>query len=301
MQGHKMYKLGISIAASWAWGVSLGVSYDILQTMGVKTFIPWAACNTLALSVFGVFANKYPAYLKLRHALPVKAAMIGIQIFCIWINIKIMGAYVGNRWATVITIIVFVLTYLYKFPFSVESDQWQYAAMVGALLLIVLTGNRDIRVTANLPADIKWLVPACLGLLAGPFIDGQQFQRAKETKSIKPWIIGSVGFGAYLLLVFISHSTTSHLSNVLISITIIAVATSTLDSCIASLQDLTSDTWAIVISLSALAVWPLFLSKTATQIWAWYATARIFIVIPMIAYTIREEKRWKSGKKTNTL
>lgn len=301
MQGHKMYKLGISIAASWAWGVSLGVSHSILQTMGLSAFIPWAIANTLAPFVFGAFVRKYPEYLEFRHNQAVKAAMIGIQIFCIWINVKIMGSYIGNTSSTLITLVVFILTYLYRFPFTIKSNFWQYATFISALALIIITGKASSVQLASEPINLSWVIPACLGLMAGPFLDGQQHQRAQETDSIKPWMIGSACFGFYLFLVFLTFFANSPFSRILLAITIIAVATSTLNSSVSALQNLAGNKWAIIISLTALVFWPLFLNNTAVQIWTWYATGRIFVVIPMIVCTIRRCRKWNNGKKTNTL
>lgn len=208
-----------------------------------------------------------------------------------------MAAYVGTTWASIAALATFVLTYRWKFPYSVISDQWQYVAMVGALVTIMASGRQDTAVLNWTPIDPKWLTPACIGLAAGPFIDGQQFQRAAATTSMRPWIIASAAFGLYMMLVFGAYISQSRLANILLAITVIAVATSTLDSCVASLQDLIGDRWAMAVSLGAFITWPLFESRTAVQVWTWYATARIFVVIPMIIYTIWEDRQWKNGKK----
>lgn len=287
------FKMGISAAASWAWGVSLGVSFSILQNMGVESWLAWAAVNTIALAVFGAFVTRYPNYLRLRRNSFVNLAMVGIQVFCVWINVKIMAAYVGPMWASVAALVTFLLTYRWKLPYSVGSDQWQYAAMVGALALIFASGRRDMSVLTSMPVNPKWLIPACVGLACGPFIDGQHFQRA-ELMAMRGWIIGSLAFGIYLSLVFLAYVTRSALASAMLAVTVIAVATSTLDSSVASLQDLIGDRWAIVVSMAAFLSWPLFESRTAVQIWTWYATGRIFVVVPMIVYAVREA--WRHGR-----
>lgn len=297
MQQFSNSKLGISSAASWAWGVSLGVSFSILKTMGLYSFLPWAICNVLALFIYGVFVAKYPGYINLKDNIFIKLAMVGIQIFCIWINIKIMATYIGAGWATTVAAIVFLLTYRYKFKFSVESDQWQYLTMVGGLVLVVLTGKFNLNVLNYQPVNANWVIPACIGLLAGPFLDGQQFQRAEEIKGVFPWFLASLAFGLYLSLVFLAFLSQGAISQVLFAIIIIAVATSTLDSCIAALQDLSGDILAIIISIIALFSWPLFATKTATQIWTWYATARIFVVVPMILFTVWRHRNGAMAKR----
>ena len=46
-------KLGVSAAASWAWGTSLIVGMEIAQTKGLAAWGIWATANAATLAVFG--------------------------------------------------------------------------------------------------------------------------------------------------------------------------------------------------------------------------------------------------------
>jgi hypothetical protein len=276
------FKLGISMAASWAWGVSLGVSFSILHEKGIIPFLIWGLFNILALTVYGLFVRKYPEYLRLKDNEIVKLAMIGIQIFSIWINVKIMAMFVGDIPASIIATIFFILTYKYGFRFSLNSDQWQYLVMVLGLILVISFGEYENPFIAG--NSINWAIWGGTGLLAGPFLDGQHFQRASKARSIKPFIIASIAFGLYLTLVYFAAYYNNGIAGILMVLIVIAVATSTLDSCIASMQYLTNNRTTVIISILALIIWPVFKTKTAVEIWSIYAIGRIYIVVPMILW-----------------
>lgn len=53
----KQAKLGVSVAASWAWGTSLIVGMEIAQQKGLKTWLIWAIANAATLAVFGALTR----------------------------------------------------------------------------------------------------------------------------------------------------------------------------------------------------------------------------------------------------
>jgi len=282
------YKLGISMAASWAWGISLGVSFSILQEKGVIPFLLWGTFNIIALTVYGLFIRKYPKYLNLKNNQIVKMFMLIMQIWAIWINVKIMAMFVGDIPATIIAAVFFFLTYKYGFNFSLNSDQWQYLIMIVGLILVIVLGKHENNfVMGN---NINWAIWGGIGLLTGPFIDSQHFQRASKAKSIKPFIIASIAFGLYLTLVYLAAYFNNGIAAILMALIVIAVSTSTLDSCIASLQYLTNNKLTIIISVLALIIWPIFKTRTAVEIWSIYGIGRIYIVIPLIILTVWRTK-----------
>jgi hypothetical protein len=294
------WALGISAAASWAWGVSLGVSFDILRTKGLATWATWAAANTSALLVFGAFVTAFPRYLRLRRVAPIKAAMVIIQLFCIWINVRIMADFIGQWWAAFAALLTFGLTYRWRLSYSVASDRWQYAVMLGALAAVTWIGRHGAAVPPAVPLDVRWLTPAVAGLLAGPLLDGQQFQRA-ELMTMRGWLVAGGSFAVYMALVYGAYAAHGAATTVLLAVVIVAVSTSTLDSCVASLQDLVGDRVTIALSLMAFATWRVFEHQTAIQIWSWYAMGRVFVVVPMVVFVIWEARSsWKNGRKNAT-
>lgn len=287
------FKLGISMSASWAWGVSLGVSFSILQTKGLIPFIFWGIFNVLALTVYGLYILKYPNYLKFKDNKVIKLAMVIIQIFAIWINIKIMYDFIENYYiATIIAFIVIALTLKYKFKFSLESDQWQYLIMIIGLILVILTGNKTIK-AINMGSSINWALWGGICLLAGPFLDGQQFQRANKARNLKPFLVASLSFAIYLVLVLFAYFVNAN--SILLSIIVIAVSTSTIDSAVASMEYIAGNENAKMFAITALGTWPFFMTNTAAEIWGWYASGRVFIVIPLIIMGVYYGQTQKRG------
>ena len=50
----------MSLAATWAWGTSLVVGMETVQTKGWIPFIIWAVANSLAIPLFGFIAYRIP-------------------------------------------------------------------------------------------------------------------------------------------------------------------------------------------------------------------------------------------------
>lgn len=285
-------KIGISAGVTWAWGVSLGVGLKILTTMGAKSFIIWASANTLALAIFGFVVSKCPAYLKFQEHKLIKCFMIIIQIFCIWVNTKTLIEFINIPWTVIIVALTFIVTYLYKFKFVIDSNQWQYGLYFLSLLLIIFTREKNIFINID-NTNYLWLIPASIGLICGPFLDGQHFQRMRVIQKGYPYYIGSLVFGIYMVLIFFVGQSNGPFSKILLISTIIWVVTSTLNSCVSALQEMAGDKKAVIISILALVSLPLFYQQSVITIWSWYAIGRIFIVIPLIFIAWRQNGRIK--------
>lgn len=50
----------MSLAATWAWGTSLVVGMETVQTKGWIPFIIWAVANSLTIPLFGFIAYRIP-------------------------------------------------------------------------------------------------------------------------------------------------------------------------------------------------------------------------------------------------
>jgi len=288
-------RLGVSMAASWAWGVSLAVSFAILVERGLTPFLIWGTANILALLVYGLFVRRFPDYLGFGSNRLVVLCMGLIQVFAIWINFKIMAVYTSVYIAMIISILLFICVFVWGFRFSLESDTWQYLIMVSGLAIVILSGTKtspDAVLLTN--ENLKWAIIGAVGLLTGPFLDAQQLQRAKTATSLKPFAISATVFGFYLALVLIAASYAAGASAILLAIIVVAIATSTLDSCVASLQHIAGNRLAIVVSLFALMSWRVMESPSISEFWFMMATARIYIVVPLILIAV-----WcKHGRKT---
>lgn len=287
--------LGISMTASWAWGVSFAVGTSIISEKGILPFLIWALANSSALLVFGIFILKYPKYLSFSDLWYVKVPMVVIQIFSIWINIKIMAYYTTVNISIILTAIVFLLVWIYGFKSSIKRNVIQFVVLICALLAIIFIGDPlkpNVPLMNNNLDYISWAIVGGMGLISGPFIDGQQHQRALLAKNINPFLISSFCFGLYMVLVLIVSYYSTGFGWLLLAITVIGLATSTLEAATSALQKLINIKSGIIISVLALLSWEIIKSPTIADFWFWYATKRIFIVIPLCLAAI-----WFSRKQ----
>ncbi|MDD4972575.1 MAG: hypothetical protein PHT07_24350, partial [Paludibacter sp.] len=224
------------MSASWAWGISLVVGHQIIQTKGLYPFLIWGIFNVFALFVYGLFVLKFKNYLKINNYSIVKYFMTIIQIFAIWVNMKAMIQYSNVCIGCVVALVIILLTLKYKFPFSVDSDQWQYLIMtLGCFVFAFISGFEQPEIKHGESYDmILWGIWGGIALISGPFLDAQHLQRAKVSRSIRPFIIASASFGIYMIGVFVLYLSGTLVAKIYITIIVMAVATSTIDSAIAS-------------------------------------------------------------------
>jgi len=304
MQKYSDLKIGISFTASWAWGISLGIGHTMLRTRGLIPFSVWAICNIFSLLFFGWFVKRNPVFINITKNSLVKVFLMITQIYAIWINTRIMAQYLstgtiyGDLLAGMVTLVVMLATFKGKLHFSILSDQWQYAVMVIGLTVVAILGykNGDIRfikMAAN--SDLGWGLWMGAGILMAPFHNAMYFQREEQTTSFRPYWIHTAAFGLYMLLVGITGIFDYKWSNILTSIIIIAITTSSQDSAVAAMQYLIGDKWTVIICLVLLLSWPLSRTAQAINVWELYQTARIFIILPLIIYY------WRWGRSIKKL
>jgi hypothetical protein len=288
-------KMGLSMAASWAWGVSLAVSFSILETKGLIPFTIWGFCNIAALLVFGMFTLKYPTYLNWMDNRIAKLFMLVIQIFSIWINIKVLAVFTSAGIAMLCAVALCFAVSKWGFSFSVKSDIAQYLMMIIGLIMIILIGlvlgsfeNKYQLLMSE--SYITWAIYGGIGLLSGPFLDVQQLQRAANNPAKETFVYASGFFGIYLLLVFLASFFKAGVAGwivaFLLAISIMGITTSTIDAAVAALYRITTRTKAIIISLAAISSWWVIQTPTVSDFWYLYATSRIYVVVPMILIVV---------------
>ncbi|MCH7787655.1 MAG: hypothetical protein IIC22_09105 [Chloroflexi bacterium] len=52
--------LGLSMAASWTWAISIMVGMALLQQKGIVPYVMWWGMNILALPVYGWVIRRFP-------------------------------------------------------------------------------------------------------------------------------------------------------------------------------------------------------------------------------------------------
>src|SRR6056297_1019795 len=180
--------LGVSMAASWAWGVSIVLTMQFLLTKGEIPFLFWALANSITIPVFGYVAYKLKNLQAQLNNIIIKYSMIIIQLFSLWVQIQAIyqisleigineiGAKVLGMGAG----IFFVILVLKKgLKMSMFTDQIQWIITIGAGIVLMFLGLKS-GTPANLPLGLepehmRWAWLGSLILLSGPFVDLQQW------------------------------------------------------------------------------------------------------------------------------
>ena len=142
--------LGMSAAASWAWGTSLVVGMQIARQKGLGAWTVWAAANTLALPLFGELARRGLLGPHVFNRPWIRRFALAIQCFCLVIQMNIIfevleamglsawGAYaaaVGTGW------LFTLLMYRHGLVTSIRTDIWQWGITMAAILIIIGMGQ----------------------------------------------------------------------------------------------------------------------------------------------------------------
>lgn len=233
-------KIGISLTASWAWGVSIVVGMEVFQEKGLAAFIVWAVGNSLALLVFGALALRVKSGITLKDVtgsrFMYRFAFV-IQFFSALANmtaLKVAAQFLGLSpllFAACACAVAILYTWRSGLKASVETDVLQLAIWMVLLVVAIAAGKwgGGVLVTSGVP-DIRWAAWGSLTLVAAPFLDQQLWQRrfALKYDSLQPFIVGSLCFAAYMVLVALAAY--YRIGGVVIGLVILMVAMSTLDS-----------------------------------------------------------------------
>lgn len=308
--------IGISMCASWAWGVSLLVTLSVLEQRGVVPFWIWATMNTLAIPLFGWVIMKLPHLFKQIDHPALKTFMIVIQLFSIMINIQAVYeaaqmagfSHTVATWIGVLTGIVFVAsTYKNGLKVSMFTDQFQWMiALAGLIILIGLgmeTGEFKPLPMGTTAPDLNWAFYSWILLFCGPFVDLQGWQRAKlaiQEKQTAAFKWSGVFFFAYMLLVYLfAHFARTDEMGWIIFVVAFMVATSTLDSNAAALQEI-GHKKGFILGMAACIFWPLLKEYGILALWTTVASFRMIAVVIMLAIAIhvRITGRGQNGEET---
>lgn len=326
------WRIGLSTAASWSWGVSLAVGMAIMHTKGLLPFIIWTIGNILALPLFGAVRRFLPLskYWPL-FIFPIVVLFFFIEFFCIILNLQgLLSGFGGNvkgivsysflsgNTATmvVISMALFIVWYIHKggLKISVLTDFAQYGIQLFAVILMAGTGyflghqnNVEWIVVNEAVNGLEWAKFGFFGIIVGALSAGHQWQRfsaieEKNILSVSLW--GGFLFGIYMFFVGLTaYFFTPHIVlGMLFLITMIALASSSIDSGVAGLEYvlncLTFEKWkksdlkirpyhvASVFACIAILAWPYFMKSGITEIWTFMAKIRIPIILFFIAGTI---------------
>lgn len=226
---------GNTIGLSWMWGLGLFFSVQFTIQFGMLGLLCFAIPNALGLFLFGYITDKvanrsddkeslakfYDAWSK-PFKLPLflyQLAALSLTIFAVvrylWQPLGLTPSFI---YLPLGVLIVLAAAFLLGEEFSIIRIKWSHTAMLGialiAILIIVIAKQPAFFTSARPFAGsdqldkakfFGFLVPIGVGLLVGPWMDLQQWQRAiqirREGKSItSAYAVGSSIF--FLLLIF---------------------------------------------------------------------------------------------------
>jgi hypothetical protein len=228
---------GSSIALSWMWGLGLFFSVQFTYQFGLFGLLTFAIPNAIGLMLFGTFtqmiANRTQGSESLANfftnwSRPFRLIFFLYQILAITLTMFAIIRYLWQPLAIepqalyalylpLTVLIVGAAGCLFGEEFNIKRIKFSHGVLFTIMLIAILTLISGIRKLDNpvTGSDVVqmahdwnfwgYAVPICIGLLLGPWLDLQQWQRAiqihREGVSIwKSYLLGGTLF--FLLLLF---------------------------------------------------------------------------------------------------
>ena len=297
----------MSIAATWAGAGSFIVGSQIANTYGIFPWLLWALGNTLTCIVFGLLAQRMPKLRNVAKSKPVQILMGLMCVFQIWVNMN--GIYemlaptvIGSTVAYVIVYalsIFFIVFYLRQATFrNVATDNMSWLAVYALIALLVVysmltNGVHGISTEID-PVQIRakgWL---CVTLAFCAFFyptfwelldyKEQNEDGTKQISMTRPFIMGGLLFGFYLLFVLAGAFTTySPAVDLLKGVLVALVAVSSLSSFLYGSMVNFGKKLGVIVDIAAVASWQLLVPMGVMGVWTLMQNVRIWMVLAMFA------------------
>lgn len=288
----------MSLAASWAWGTSLVVGMELIQTKGYLPFLIWAIANSLAIPLFGFLAYKIPNLKMIIESKIVAIFMIIVSIFCLWIQLNAIYQYLGNLSifsdiiikAICILIMIALTLFLYKDglikSIFLDNPLWYVCYLILFILLIygVLSDIELYNIKyLNNKSEILWALNSCFILFSGPFMSLQNWQMAEKLKmenKMSSHYIAGLLFSLYMILVAVlAHFKFDGVMNILLVLVVICVAFSTADAAIVGMQKLSGKKIGTLISIVSIIAWLFVIPLGVMGLWTTMGNMRKYVVL----------------------
>jgi len=300
----------MSIAATWAGAGSFIVGTQIAKNFGIFPWLLWALGNTLTCIVFGLLAQRFPKLRAVAKSKPVQILMGLMCVFQIWTNMS--GIYemlsptvIGSTLSYIIVYglsVFFILFYLKKATFrNVATDNFSwllvYLIIAGLVIFSMATNGISGIPTVIDAVQIKSKAWLCVTLSFGAFfyptfwelLDYNE-QNEDETKKInmtKPFVMGGLLFGFYLLFVLAGSLTTySPAVNLIKGILVSLVAISSLSSFLYGTMVNFGKKIGVAVDIAAVASWQLLVPMGVMGVWTLMQNVRIWMVLGMFAVAL---------------
>lgn len=294
-----VFKVSMSLAASWAWGTSLIVGMELIQTKGLMSFIIWAVANSLALPLFGFIAFKIPNLQKIIESKPVLLFTTVVSVFCLWIQMNAIYQQVALLFdiksLIVIKLIVVlsfillgVILYNNGIVKSIFIDFPLWGVCYGILMVILVYA-----LLFNLPSfpitlgndyeNFLWAINSSFILFSGPVMCIQNWQVAKllhEKKQMYAHYIAGALFAVYMVFVGILGTFVfDGILKALVVIAVLIVALSTADSAIVGLQEIAGKRLGLCIEILTVVFWPFVTSAGVMGLWTTMGNMRKYVAL----------------------
>lgn len=305
----------MSLAASWAWGTSLVVGMQTVQTKGLIPFLIWAIANSLAIPLFGFIAYRIPNLEKVVNSKVVMIFTTIVSVFCLWIqlnaiyqylcNLEFMTELVAKVIAMAVILIMTVALYKDGLVKSIFLDNPLWSLCYVLLLILVILGfvtnvERHIIVNFTDKSQISWALNSCLILFSGPVMCIQNWQMAEKLKSenkMKAHYLAGVLFAIYMAFVgVLANFKFTGIMNIILILVVLCVALSTADAAIVGIQRIANKKWGTAISLLAIASWNWIIPMGVMGLWTTMGNMRkyvaaICIIVAVAMYFINKNKK----------
>lgn len=290
-------RVGMSAAASWAWGTSLMLGMEIAQTRGLATFLIWAGANTVTLAIFGELVKRGFINRNVFDNWAVKLVAIIIQMFCLVLQLNIINNTLESFIAdptiryvvsTAIGLSMTAMVYRKGLPVSVNLDIWQWILAIAACVCVIFCGyffDMGRMVFPDLTqGNLSWGVWSACILLSGPIGDVQHWQRAIADQSGKAYRWGSVFFGIYMALVlFMATFERNWIMDAFILVACLMVTVSTINSIAAAMHEANGGkTVGVGITIALCFLWGLFINWGISEIWSNFGIVRVTLALVIL-------------------
>ena len=309
------FKYSMSLAASWAWGTSLIVGMELIQTKGIIPFVIWSVANSLSIPLFGFLAFRIPNFERIINSKPVLIFSTFISVFCLWIQMNAIYQQTSQLGVLetkslkciIIVVMICFCAILYDNGVikSVLIDSPMWAGCYIVLLFIVIygvfseTGHYNIVCIAD-NQDIKWALNSCLILFSGPIMCIQNWQVANDENKMHAHYIAGGLFAVYITFVgFLGFYKFDGIMKIAMSVVVIIVALSTADAAIVGLQEILGRKIGLLIEGVAIMAWPMVISVGVMNLWTIMGNARKYVtaLCVIIAYILYFKQRGKKNAK----
>jgi len=311
-----LWRVGMSMTASWAWGISIAIGITIMHSKGILPFIVWVVPNVLAIPFIALTYSKIPDMKKWAKWTPflvflLLSLMYALLLNMQFINLALSGGtdlatfgFIGEGTSLYVVLATGLLVTLYinkkGLRGSALTDVGQYSIQILGTLALVIAG-----LVLGTRADVSWMVQGTtnwwitvsgIATLFSIIDNGAQWQRLEALTSnhdrLKAGLYGGLFFGGYMALVtvagFLFEGTM--IMSLIFLVIVFTVATSTMDSAISAIQWVfkrfgQSPQWGTGLAIMTVLGWPLLIGSPVTSIYQTWSNFQVRIIGGLLVFT----------------